>query len=545
MKAKHYLRGSAALLVIAAAACNQDLGVENLSSPDIARVFATEASVEATIGAGYQTNHNAMTNQNLLPGVWMFGLEGFSGLNNFNMGTRVGIPRLPVSNQTGDPSVFSEYTALSKEARLVVNAIDALDVLIKGGKTSAPIAQDNRDRSFGFFVAGVSLGWLALVYDSAGIVSTGMKSDSIPPLSSSADVAKASLALLDSALAISNVAANAAGFPIPKAWLGQQSDVPVDGFRRIVRSYKARIRAGATRTPADAAKVDWAAVIADAENGITADYMVSVGGSTGWNIGDISQMYVDPGWMQMSMLYFGMADVSGSYAAYIAAPTYSAKNGNFEVITPDKRWPQGATRAAQNAVSLVQPTSKDSRPYISNRLATADVAGETWGISHYDYYRYKYIRNTSNTGLYPELMKAEIDLLAAEGYYRTGNLAAAAAKIDLTRVGNGGLPALTGVVTSTTQQVPGGLSSCVPQVPSGSTVSCGTLFEALKYEKRMEAAYSSFGRFWIDDRGWGDLVAGTALEFPVPYQEMQSRQKGSYNLGGGFGSSAPKGTYGF
>jgi hypothetical protein len=101
------------------------------------------------------------------------------------------------------------------------------------------------------------------------------------------------------------------------------------------------------------------------------------------------------------------------------------------------------------------------------------------------------------------------------------------------------------VVTSTTQQVPGGLSSCVPQVPSGSTVSCGTLFEALKYEKRMETAYSSFGRFWIDDRGWGDLVAGTALEFPVPYQEMQSRQKGSYNLGGGFGSSSPKGTYGF
>ena len=42
-------------------------------------------------------------------------------------------------------------------------------------------------------------------------------------------------------------------------------------------------------------------------------------------------------------------------------------------------------------------------------------------------------------------MKAENDLLAAEGYIRTGNIAAAAAKIDLTRVANGGLPALTGV----------------------------------------------------------------------------------------------------
>jgi hypothetical protein len=376
-------------------------------------------------------------------------------------------------------------------------------------------------------------------------VSTGMRPDSIPPLSASADVAKASLTLLDSALALANVSANAAGFPIPKAWLGQASDVTLDGFKRLIRSYKARIRAGVTRTPADAAKVDWAAVIADAENGNNADFMVSTGGSTGWNIGNISQKYVDPGWMQMSLTYFGMADVGGGYAAYVAAPTYSAKDGNFEVITPDKRWPQGATRAAQNAASTAQPTSKDSKPYIQNRPATADVAGASWGSSHYDFYRYKYIKNNSNTGLYPEIMKAEIDLLAAEGYIRTGNIAAAAAKIDLTRVANGQLPALTGVITSTTQQVPGGLASCVPQVPSGSTVSCGTIFEAMKYEKRMETAYSGYGRFWIDDRGWGDLVAGTPLEFPVPYQEMQSRQKASYNLGGGFGSSAPKGTYGF
>ena len=101
-----------------------------------------------------------------------------------------------------------------------------------------------------------------------------------------------------------------------------------------------------------------------------------------------------------------------------------------------------------------------------------------------------------------------------------------------------------GVITSATQVVPGG-TTCVPQVPSGTTVSCGTILEALKYEKRMETAYSSFGRWWIDGRGWGDLIEASALEYPVPYQEMQSRQKSSYNLGGGFGSSAAKGTYGF
>ena len=49
----------------------------------------------------------------------------------------------------------------------------------------------------------------------------------------------------------------------------------------------------------------------------------------------------------------------------------------------------------------------------------------------------------------------------------------------------------------------------------------------------------------VDGRGWGDLPEGTAYEYPVPYQEMQSRQRPSYNLGGGFGSSAGKSTYGF
>lgn len=67
----------------------------------------------------------------------------------------------------------------------------------------------------------------------------------------------------------------------------------------------------------------------------------------------------------------------------------------------------------------------------------------------------------------------------------------------------------------------------------------------MKYEKRIETALSSFGRWWIDNRGWGDLIEATVYEYPVPYQEMQARQRPFYNLGGGFGSSASKGTYGF
>src|SRR5947208_5947042 len=189
----------AASLLLIGAAC-RDLTVENLSNPDIARVFATPASIEATIASGYQGTHNNTANQALWPETQMLGLETYSSLNNFNMGVRVAIPRPPISNANGSPSVFTEFSNLSKAARLMVNALDAHTKLVKGGNTLGTPAQDNRARAFGWFVAGTSLGWLAMIYDSAGVVGTGMTSDSIPPLSGAQDVAKAAIAMLDSAV---------------------------------------------------------------------------------------------------------------------------------------------------------------------------------------------------------------------------------------------------------------------------------------------------------------------------------------------------------
>src|SRR5256885_5935355 len=186
MKATLTLGTAAALLVVG---CGQNFGVEDLTDPDIARVFATGASIEATIGAGFQTVHNAISNTDDQPGTEAFGLESYSSLNNFNLGTRSAIPRLPINNVIGAPSIFQEYTKLSKEARLIVNAMDALDALVKAGHTIGTPARDLRARSFGFFIAGMSEGWLALMYDSASIVTPGMDPQEIPKLSGAQDVA--------------------------------------------------------------------------------------------------------------------------------------------------------------------------------------------------------------------------------------------------------------------------------------------------------------------------------------------------------------------
>jgi hypothetical protein len=141
---------------------------------------------------------------------------------------------------------------------------------------------------------------------------------------------------------------------------------------------------------------------------------------------------------------------------------------------------------------------------------------------------------------------AEMDMLAAEGYLRLGQIAAAATLIDKYRVRNG-LPALAGVATSITSPVPGG-SACVPRVPTGAgnVTACGSIFEAMKWEKRLETMFTAWASWFVDSRGWGDLAEATALEYPVPYQELDARRKPIYDLGGlGGKSAATLGTYGF
>ena len=137
--------------------------------------------------------------------------------------------------------------------------------------------------------------------------------------------------------------------------------------------------------------------------------------------------------------------------------------------------------------------------------------------------------------------KVENDMLAAEGQLRTGKLAAAVALINISRTRAGLAP--IGAVAAITDQVPGG-TACVPRVPQPpnfTTTACGSIFEAMKWEKRVETNMIGYHQWYIDSRGWGDLVQGTALEWPVPYQELFARIKPSYTTS----AAAARGTYGF
>ena len=153
------------------------------------------------------------------------------------------------------------------------------------------------------------------------------------------------------------------------------------------------------------------------------------------------------------------------------------------------------------------------------------------GIYHYSNYidwRWRPLYANGWVGEYPDMTNKEFDFLTAEASYRMGNRDAAMAIVNKYRA-NGELPAFEdpdGVA-------PGG-DRCVPQLPSGA---CGNLFDALKYEKRIELFHYGFGTEYFDDRGWGDLVQHTFLQLPIPGSELEILLQEVYTFGGPGGES--------
>ena len=124
----------------------------------------------------------------------------------------------------------------------------------------------------------------------------------------------------------------------------------------------------------------------------------------------------------------------------------------------------------------------------------------------------------------------ENNLYRAEALLRTGDLAGAAALINITRtrahtyggVTYPGLPAVT------TAGVPAG-ADCVPRTDLGA---CGDLMVALRYERMIELVGIDAIRGYLDSRGMGMMPDGTWLQLPVPIEQLNQFSLPVYSFGG-------------
>ncbi len=513
------------------AACGDPLSVTNKNVVDVTSAQQTAQGIEQIIGKSFQAIFVGQYNNG--DNIWMQAVnmshESSSSLGNFAMGLRNGVPRVGLDNSransaaAGNNADFSVFTRL---ARQDVNAIRALDNI---PAAAAPTA--GRSRAFGYFVLGYAMGNLAAIYDSAAILTPARTpADSLfayPAVNTQA------LAMLDSAIAVVRGPGGASpNFPFPGDFL-TGSAVDTAQFIRMVRSYKAKFRAGVARTPAERAAVDWASVRADAAAGITTNITIALDPSVGWSMGNtLNQLMTFLGWHQMPYMIVGMADTTGAYSTYLSQPIIGnpARNGGtFLIRTPDKRFPVGETRAAQQAFQ--SDVSPAPGVYFRNRPSGQDTGNnaDPWSNSQYDHFRFRPIRDNAGVGTWILMPAAEIRLLQAEALIALGRTPEAIPLINVTRVASG-LPAIP-TTALPTDAVPGG-TACVPRMPQPgvfTTSVCGTVYEAMKWEKRMETALTGYSQWYLDGRGWGDLPPGTGLSWPVPYQELDSRGKPLYN----------------
>ncbi len=564
---RNFLRGAAALAaLIGAVACNDtNLAVANPVSGDSKRVLGTPNDAEALLGTYYKrwssgvygsttdlqgmTSVQSMMNHSSLANNCMNARTPFSGAGNGNA---------PGNVCQGEQ--YRLYSIMGEVNRVASTFLTQ----VAGGLNLGSQARTNRDKAFAEMLRGLSIGYAALMYDSVAVVNVDAGPEDASKLVGYKTAADSAYAALQRAIDLASAPATGdAGFPLPSTWIPSPTSWTggaSGNFVRFVRSYRARLRANMARTPAERKAADWTSIIADAQNGFTSDHLITTSTTVGPGNSWRSQFLSFSTWHQMPPFFIGMADTSGTYAAWIAQPVGERGAGSvsFTMATPDQRFPQGSTRAAQQAdfaITSCNTVNSTCKRYFVNRPGGSDnQSGVGFGWSNYDhvrFYPWRIAGDGTGTQNGPTIFmtKAELDMLQAEGYYYAGTYASVVTLVNNTRVANGKLPPIT--AADATTPVPGG-NACVPKVPSGSTVSCGNLWEALKYEKRIETAYTHYSPWFLDHRGWGDLPQNTPLFWAVPYQDLQARGtavSAIYGTGLGNGnapnSTAAKSAYGW
>lgn len=515
---KSLLVGS--LLLLGAGACS-DLEVVNQNDADAERALASAGDVESLIAGSFNTWWNGVYSSNG-PGLFLSNqaFQHSPPWANQGMEYYGRLPRLGISNDVADNFYDNFARVWYRSYRAIAAVSDGLRSLEKA-EVADELGPEGvaRAKAYGYFVLGTAHATVAVLYDRGFAVDGTTDPSQAQELKPYPGLMDAALGYLDEAISLCTTS-----FTLPFGWM--QAEVTNEDLARIASSYKARFYASAARTPAEREALNWNNIISWIDQGVQGDFLMYWDWDNGWY-----NSYLDyavwPGWTQMPYFIYGMADPRDDRVFNdwldlgLKSKGHNLPDGTpFLIVTPDTRFPQGATVEEQRA---------NQGEYF--HIATAGQAGDTWQNPNRGYWRwswYKHYRMLEYgwSGVFeqPEIRASEMDLLKAEALFRTGDAPGAAAIVNEYRTAHG--------LSSTDGN--GANASCLPRFPDGS---CGGLWEMLKWEKRMETAHTGIaGAGWFfDSRGWGDLWKDTPLQLPIPCRELQVLQLLPCNTYGGPG----------
>jgi hypothetical protein len=504
-----YLLG---LMALIAAGC-QELDVVNPNEPDRTRATQQPTAAESFVASSFRTWWPVAGHDDYP--AWALSTvarEITSGFADFGQLETSAEPRSawnnsPVNarNQVTEGPWYGLYRTISSVNDALI-AIDSGLVIVDATRTA-------RTRAVGKFMQGLSHGMLGLYFDKAFIVDEKLALDTIsaPQFHPYPEVVAAAITQLDDAIA----AAGTANFTLPvDAWLFQA--MTRDEFVRLANSYAARFMAYAPRTRAERAAVNWNTVLARANAGITTDFAPVAQVDILWDDWKrlVARVRTGPpsDFGRPSYHMLGPADSANGFINWINTPL--ANRTAFQIRTKDRRI-QGAGGPA---------TPGKYFGYNASNIFTASRG--TWRYSHY-YYLRNGTGTSWQTGPQLAVTVAEMDFIKAEALIRLNRAAEAVPLINKTRVANGQLPPVT---IDGPPDEPG----CVPRKFDGT---CGSLWDALRYEKGIEMIGTDAVVRFFDARGWQLLPDNSFTQLPVPGRELGTLRLDLYTFGGPGGQS--------
>lgn len=508
----------------------QDLDVTNPNEPDRERALAQPEDVETLLGGTWSSWWNRLVNRSAL----YYAMTNIADETTATYANGASLelssePRIPFNNNpTSDAHGIARFP-WGDFNEILANTSDILNVINEGLvlETVDPGADDKTDNTeramvYAKFLQGMSLGYLALFFDRGYYVDENTDLETLPDLVPYTVLRDSAISRLEEAISLTQTADD---FELPEEWMFM-TGVDNDRLAQIANSLIARVMVYSPRSVEERADVDWNKVIQHVEAGIGAD--MAVDPATGWHDDDYAPVmsgttiwgnfwwYIqNNGSFSMHSDYklIGASDVSGNYQAWLASDL--SDRDPFLITTPDRR----ITGPGDGTV----PSAESDGKYFEYRASIPFT--ESRGIYHFSHYQWNRRNGDYWNGPAHIMTVSEMNLFLAEAHYRLGNLDRAAELINISRVGVGELPPVTAA------GVPQA-ADCVPRPQENPAGPCGSLLDALHYERMIEGSGLDTNRTWMDRRGFGSLTTGTFLHLPIPGRELESLGMPIYTFGG-------------
>jgi hypothetical protein len=534
----------------------QELVVENLNLPDSERALSNPDAVQAVIQSSFNiwwgVQHNGCNGCAALDVLGYFpeAADEFTR-TTISRGVQPGFqPRLALNNDAEAPSVwiprrswdaFPSGTANTNDAIRVIN--NGLRITVADSEDQEAVDQTDRALAFARIWQGINLGYLALIQDQAAPADEttvlgdpgSWERENMRPYH---EIIPMAVAHLEKGI---EIAENGAEWNLTPSFIQGQT-YNNEEMIKFAHTMIARLMVYSHRTREErvnAGTAFWEKVRFHTQRGLDFDFgpilQSGVITSTGWSqrveLGSNNQAA-----FRVDNRVLGMADVSGGFLEWLSTPLMEREP--FTVVTPDRR--------------VTGPDGPESSGAYMRYFTGSNIIADrgVYNRSHHAVWRRANTQGVNwNNGLYVIASADENRLFEAEAELRLGNNARAAELINATRtrgvtISGNSIPSNLPPVTAA--GVPQA-EDCVPRANFGTAPlgQCGTLEDALFYERTIELIGMDPLRGWLDFRGFGFLQDGQLYHMPVPGRYLVSIGIPIYTFGGIGGDGAAVATVPF